>query len=48
MAKRILVIDDSRLNLGIISQALSQAGFEVATANNGNEELEKFKKEKID
>lgn len=39
---RILVADDNRTNLMIVSRILEQAGFEVDTANSGTTALEKM------
>jgi pilus assembly protein CpaE len=38
---RILVVDDSAFNLKIVSATLVPAGYEVVTANNGREALER-------
>jgi len=46
--KKILVVDDNRLSLEIARSNLEQAGYEVATAGDGNEGLEKLQKEKPD
>jgi len=48
MKKKILVVDDNRLSLEIARSNLEQAGYEVATAGDGNEGLEKLQKEKPD
>ncbi len=48
MSKTILVVDDSRLTLDIISVMLASAGFKVMTAANGLEALEVLSQEAID
>ena len=48
MKKKILVVDDNRLSLEFARSNLEQAGYEVTTAGDGNEGLEKLQKEKPD
>ncbi|NEP61794.1 MAG: response regulator [Symploca sp. SIO2G7] len=48
MVKKILVIDDVRSELDLISHYLEQAGYVVITAENGLEALEKVKLNKPD
>jgi pilus assembly protein CpaE len=40
MAQRILVVDDSAMNLKIVKAALASAGYDLVMANNGREALE--------
>ena len=40
MAKKILIVDDASLIRNITSRAVTEAGFEVVVANNGEEGLE--------
>ncbi|MFH1615953.1 MAG: response regulator [Planctomycetota bacterium] len=47
-AKRILVVDDEKDLVVMISKALKYQGYEVITANDGQEGLEKAKTEKPD
>lgn len=47
-AKKILIVDDTKSYLWIISQALEGAGFIVATASNGEEGLIAVETEKPD
>ena len=47
-AKRILVVDDEQDLVVMISKALRYQGYEVITANDGQEGLEKAKTEKPD
>ncbi|MGD1857492.1 MAG: PleD family two-component system response regulator [Leptolyngbyaceae cyanobacterium] len=42
MAKKILVVDDVKSELNLISHYLEQAGYRVITAENGMEALEKI------
>lgn len=46
--KKILVVDDTKSYLLILSQTLRQAGFTVATAENGEEGLVTVQEEKPD
>lgn len=46
--KKILVVEDSKSYLFVISESLRGAGFAVATAENGEEGLEAAKSEKPD
>jgi CheY-like chemotaxis protein len=48
MDKRILVIEDNRLNREMVKASLEQEGFQVSVASTGEEGLEKLKNEKID
>jgi len=48
MAKKVLVVDDSKSYRLILSQTLITAGFEVAEAENGEEGLIAVQKEKPD
>jgi DNA-binding response OmpR family regulator len=48
MAKRILVIDDEPLIADMVKMRLESAGYEVITANDGMQGLEKARKEKPD
>lgn len=47
-AKKILIVDDTKSYLWVISQALEEAGFVVATASNGEEGLAAIGTEKPD
>lgn len=42
MAKKVLVVDDDPVLLTVHETALKEAGYEVATAQNGKEAFEKF------
>lgn len=42
MAPRILVVDDSPLNLKLVTGALAPAGYEIVTALSGQEALQRF------
>lgn len=46
--KKILVVEDSKSYLLVLSQSLSDAGFAVVTAENGEDGLVAAKKEKPD
>ncbi len=46
MAIRVLVVDDDVVNRTMISRSLSQKGFQVLTALDGEEALKKAKEEK--
>jgi DNA-binding response OmpR family regulator len=48
MAKNILVVDDEELVLIALDALLSPSGYEVTTANNGDDALEKLNKKKFD
>ncbi|MEO0456077.1 MAG: response regulator [Cyanobacteria bacterium P01_A01_bin.114] len=48
MTKKVLVIDDVKSELQLISHYLEQAGYAVTTAVNGLEALEKVKAERPD
>ncbi len=41
MAPRILVVDDSAMNLKIVAASLAPAGYEIVLAHNGHEALER-------
>ncbi len=45
---KILVADDSKTNLAILINSLTQLGHEVITANNGIEAIKQFKKQRPD
>ncbi|NLP37513.1 MAG: response regulator, partial [Firmicutes bacterium] len=46
--KKILIIDDSQFMTNLISEILSAAGYDVITAADGYQGLEKVKTEKPD
>ncbi|MEM8807433.1 MAG: response regulator [Cyanobacteria bacterium P01_G01_bin.38] len=48
MSKKVLVIDDVKSELQLISHYLEQAGYAVTTAGNGLEALEKVKTDRPD
>ena len=48
MPKKILVVDDTRLILNLTTMSLVKAGFEVVTAANGQEALERVRTEHPD
>ena len=48
MAKKILVVDDDELVLIALEALLSPSGYEVTTAINGDDALEKLNKKKFD
>jgi len=48
MPKKILVTEDSPTMLGVMKDILEQAGYSVITASDGQEALDKAKKEKPD
>lgn len=48
ISKKILIVDDTKSYLWILSQALEGAGFTVVTAGNGEEGLVSVEKEKPD
>jgi adenylate cyclase len=48
MTQRILVVDDTPLNVKLLKDVLSMKGYEVATAVSGQEALEKIRDESID
>jgi CheY-like chemotaxis protein len=48
MVKNILIIDDNEDILGIFEQVLVDEGFDVSTANNGNEGIKLFKRQSFD
>jgi two-component system alkaline phosphatase synthesis response regulator PhoP/two-component system response regulator VicR len=48
MAKKILVVDDERHIVRLVEVNLTRAGYEIATAYDGIEALEKVKAEKPD
>ncbi len=45
MARKVLVVDDEKAILSLLESSLSRAGYEVATAHNGLEALEKLKED---
>ncbi len=45
---RVLIADDNYINLMIISKKMQEIGFEIDTANNGQEALDKLALEKYD
>ena len=47
-AKKVLICEDTKSYLWIISQKLEESGFKVVTAENGEDGLELVKKEKPD
>jgi two-component system, OmpR family, response regulator len=44
MKKRVLIVDDNHFFREVMSNEFSEAGFDVSTAQDGQEGLEKFKK----
>ncbi|MCW3094970.1 MAG: Response regulator consisting of a CheY-like receiver domain and a winged-helix DNA-binding domain [Chthonomonadaceae bacterium] len=48
MAKKILVVDDERLRVRFVQVTLERAGYEVVTASDGKDALEKVDAEKPD
>lgn len=46
--KKILVIDDDRLLLKAIETSLKELGYDICTATNGEEAVERFSENKID
>jgi CheY-like chemotaxis protein len=48
MKRRVLVVDDDRLNLTLVQIGLQNKDYEVVTAQNGEEALTVIKSEKID
>ncbi len=48
MAKKVMVIDDDKNIVKFLSVALEENGYEVSSANDGEEGFEKVKKEKPD
>ena len=48
MARSVLVVDDMQSQLDLLSNYLSRAGYDVATANSGAAALEKIKASKPD
>ncbi|MDX1742342.1 MAG: response regulator, partial [Ruegeria sp.] len=48
MKTKVLAIDDSRTIRSLLSETLSEAGFEVITAEDGQEGVETFAKTKPD
>ena len=48
MTKKILVVDDDELVLIALEALLAPSGYEVTTANNGDDALEKLSKTKFD
>jgi len=48
MSKKILVVDDESSIREALSKVLQAEGYEVATADNGQQAIEKFRSERID
>ena len=48
MAKRILVVEDYEPTRALYSEELTEAGYEVLTAENGFEALKTFEREDLD
>jgi len=48
MAKKILLIEDEQLMIDLLERKLTQEGYEILVAKDGNEGLEKMRKEKPD
>lgn len=48
MSKKILVVDDDPIMMGFVLLQLKDAGYDVSTAENGAEGLEKARKNKPD
>jgi len=46
--RRILVVDDNRINLELIRSALSPLGFEIYTALSGEDALDEFRRHEPD
>ncbi len=46
--KKILVVDDMKSELDLLNEYLTQSGFDVVTANNGKEALEKASNNQFD
>ena len=46
--KKILVIDDENMILGMVESALSRFGFNVETTSDGKEGIQKFDKDYLD
>ncbi len=48
MAKKVLIIEDEEVMINLLERKLSQEGYKVETARDGEEGLGKMKKEKPD
>lgn len=48
MAKKVLIVDDSPTERHVLEQIMSEAGFEIVTASNGEEGVAKAKSEMPD
>lgn len=48
MAKKILIIEDEEIMIGLLQKKLTVAGYEISMAKNGEEGLEKMKEVKPD
>ncbi len=48
MARKILLVEDEEIMIGLLQRKLQQAGYQVSVAKNGEEGLEKMKEEKPD
>ncbi|MCK4532079.1 MAG: response regulator, partial [Candidatus Aenigmarchaeota archaeon] len=48
MAKKIMVVDDEESLIELVTAVLEQEGYEIITAMNGEEALERLKTEKPD
>ena len=48
MSKKILFVDDSESMRRVVGMAISDAGYDVTTAQDGNEGLQKMEQEKFD
>jgi len=48
MAKKILIIEDEEIMIGLLQKKLTVAGYEISVAKNGEEGLEKMKEVKPD
>lgn len=48
MAKKILIIEDEEIIYSLLQKKLTEEGYEISIATDGNEGLEKMKEEKPD
>lgn len=48
MAKKVLIIDDDAFIRKMFSRVISENGFEIATAKNGNQAIDMLKKDDYD